>query len=66
MLPDLKPWSSQEIANLIRGIFRYGENEWSDLLEDIYENPFRTPNEVALKWRSIKQLMNQDIKRAIK
>lgn len=50
---------------MIRGVFRYGENEWSELLEDIYENPIRLPNEVALKWRQIKQLMKSDIKRAL-
>ena len=37
-------WSSIELANLIRGVFKYGENEWSELLEDIDVHPSRTPN----------------------
>ena len=27
-------WSSKEIQTLIRGVFRFGENEWYDLLLD--------------------------------
>ena len=62
----MKPWSSQEIATLIRGVFRFGENEWTDLNEDIFDEKARLPNELALKWRQVKQLMNQDIKRVLK
>jgi len=29
------PWTNQEISSLIRGVFRFGENEWSELIEDI-------------------------------
>ena len=60
------PWSDKELANLIRGIFRFGENEWSDLMDDVEVHPSRTPNDLALKWRKVKQLMNTDIKRIIK
>lgn len=48
------PWTDIELANLIRGVFRYGENEWSDLIDDIELHPSRTPNNIALKWRKIK------------
>jgi len=51
---EIGPWTNLEISNLIRGVFRYGENEWSELIEDIYDNPYRTPNQVAMKWRQIK------------
>ena len=51
---------------MIKVVFRYGENEWSDLNDDILEEKSRHPNEIALKWRQIKQLMNQDIKRVLK
>lgn len=44
-------WTDKELANLIRGVFRYGENEWSDLIDDIEVNPLRSPNHLALKWR---------------
>jgi hypothetical protein len=56
-------WNSREIQTLIRGVFRYGENEWQELLldgegdEQSYNagtfcfNPDRKPNEMALKWR---------------
>jgi len=48
-------WTAMEIANLIRGVFRYGENEWSDMNQEIIEvASSRHPNEVALKWRQIK------------
>ena len=44
-------------------MYKYGENEWSDLIDFIELNPSRTPNEIAIKWRQIKQLMMEDIKR---
>lgn len=28
-------WSEVEIVALIKGVFKYGENEWSDLIEDL-------------------------------
>ena len=68
-------WNSREIQTLIRGVFRYGENEWQELLldgegdEQAYHagtfcfHPDRTPNEVALKWRQVKCLMKRDIRR---
>ena len=38
-------WSEVEIAALIKGVFKYGENEWSDLIEDLdVINEQRTPN----------------------
>lgn len=57
-----KKWTSKEIQTLIRGVFRYGENEWQELLIDGEDEPTyhaggfafhpqRTPNELALKWR---------------
>jgi hypothetical protein len=38
------PWTNLEISSLIRGVFRFGENEWPELLEDIDVNPSRSPN----------------------
>jgi len=57
------PWSKLELANLIRGVFKYGENEWSEQLEDLEVDHSRTPNQLALKWRQVKQLMRTDITR---
>jgi len=31
-------WTSREIQTLIRGVFRYGENEWQELLLDAGED----------------------------
>ena len=31
------PWSSKEVQTLIRGVFRFGENEWQELLADAGE-----------------------------
>ncbi|CDW90352.1 UNKNOWN [Stylonychia lemnae] len=59
------PWTNQEISSLIRGVFRFGENEWSELLEDIDVHQTRTANQIALKWRQIKQIMRKDIKRVL-
>lgn len=67
-------WSSKEIQTLIRGVFRFGENEWYDLLLDGEDengfqsggfafHPLRIANELALKWRQIKAIMMKDIKK---
>lgn len=32
-------------------------------MEELDIQPFRTPNEVALKWKQIKYLMNKDLKK---
>lgn len=32
-LPD---WTQKEIASLLRGVMKNGENEWTDLMEDIF------------------------------
>jgi hypothetical protein len=29
-------WSNLELAALIRGVFKNGENEWSDLIDDTH------------------------------
>ena len=50
---------------MIRGVFRFGENEWSELIEDIEVHQSRTPNQIALKWRQIKSIMSNDIKKAL-
>lgn len=42
--PEAMTWSSIELSNLIRGVFKLGENEWSELLEEIDLHPSRTPN----------------------
>lgn len=51
-------WSKEEISSLIKGVFRFGENEWSELIEDIDVHPSRSPNQLAIKWKQIKYLMN--------
>jgi hypothetical protein len=48
---------------LIRGVFRCGENEWNELIEDIDVHPSRTANQLALKWRQIKLIMINDLNR---
>jgi len=30
----VQAWNSREVQTLIRGVFRYGENEWQELLLD--------------------------------
>lgn len=45
------PWTDIEVANLIRGVFRYGECEWPDILDDIEFHPSRSSNMLAIKWR---------------
>lgn len=64
------PWSSKEIQTLIRGVFRYGENEWYELLLDGEDDgqaggyhASRTANHLAAKWRQIKAVMMADIKK---
>ena len=41
---DAPEWTKDEILSLIKGIFNHGENEWSELIEDIEVHPSRTPN----------------------
>ena len=59
---------------MIRGVFRYGENEWQELLQDGEDeqayftggfsfHPTRTANQLAAKWRQVKALMIADIRR---
>jgi len=59
------PWTNKEIASLIYGVFRFGENDWNELKEVFEcfkgqtngghaEAKKRTPNEMAQKWRQIK------------
>ena len=60
---SIPQWSKAELMSLIKGIFKYGENEWNELIEEIEVHPQRTPNQLALKWRQIKRLMSTDIKR---
>ncbi len=51
-------WSPGELAKLIRNVFKNGENEWTEITEDMEFHPSRTPNQVALKWRQVKLIMS--------
>lgn len=63
-IEELEPWSKAELSSLIRGVFKFGENEWSELIEDIEVGKGRSANEIALKWRDIKMQMQNDIREA--
>jgi len=41
---SIPQWSKAELMSLIKGIFKYGENEWNELIEEIEVHPQRTPN----------------------
>jgi hypothetical protein len=53
-----------EIESLIKAVFKNGENEWSEIQEELNQfGIFKSPNESAFKWKQIKYHMNNDIKR---
>ncbi len=58
-------WATKELILLLRGVFKYGENEWRDILDDSDFNPARSANSLALMWQQIKYVMNKDLKRSI-
>ena len=51
-------WSPLEIAKLIKNVFKNGENEWSEIAEEMELPLPRSPNEIALKWKQIKYIMS--------
>jgi len=59
--PRTAAWSEVETANLLRGVFRYGEQHWRSILNDEQFNRSRTTNQLALKWRTVKIFMKGEL-----
>lgn len=57
------PWTGIETINLLRGIAKYGEHNWSEICDKYSFQSFRTPNSLAYKWSKLKALMLQDIQK---
>lgn len=60
---DSKPskWTEVETANLLRGIFKHGENNWRTILAEEQFEKGRTVNQLVLKWRMIKIFMKGEL-----
>lgn len=56
-----KQWSELETINLLRGIFRFGENNWKLILKEENFDKSRTVNQLILKWRMIKIFMKGEL-----
>lgn len=57
-----EPWTEVEKLNLLRGIVKLGEHNWSEMCDKCNFQSFRTPNSLAFKWSQLKSLMIQDLK----
>ena len=58
-----EPWTNIELVNLLRGIIKYGEHNWSDIYEKCNFQALRTPNSLAYQWSKMKITMLEDIDR---
>jgi len=47
----------------LKGVFKVGENEWTDIKEDFEFGSDKTANQIALMWSKVKQIMLSDLKR---
>lgn len=50
-----------ETANLLRGVFKYGESNWKAILNEEKFEKGRTVNQLILKWRMIKILIKSEL-----
>ncbi len=57
------PWTGIETINLLRGITKYGEHNWSEICDKYSFQSFRTPNSLAYKWSKLKAIMLQDVQK---
>ncbi len=48
---------------MLKGVFKIGENEWSDIKEDYEFNSSISSNDLAKMWQKVKQIMLLDIQR---
>ncbi len=58
-------WTKVEVAQLLVAVLNLGEGEWMEVQKRINftsSGQIKTPNQVALKWRSIKRRMARDLK----
>lgn len=60
---DLKEpkFSEIETANLLRGVYKYGEGNWKSILSEESFHKSRTVNQLILKWRMIKIFMKGEL-----
>jgi hypothetical protein len=60
---DLKEpkFSEIETANLLRGVYKYGEGNWKSILSEESFKKSRTVNQLILKWRMIKIFMKGEL-----
>lgn len=54
-------FSELETANLLRGIYKYGESNWNNILTEEKFDKDRTVNQLILKWRMIKIFMKGEL-----
>ena len=60
------PWTNLEVAQLLIGVFHFGEGEWQEIQRRINFSSsglLKTPNQLGHKWRQIKRVMKRDLKR---
>lgn len=55
------PWKDNEVLNLLIGIKKHGENNWSEVCDKSNVQSLRTPNSLAYKWSQVKSMMLKDI-----
>lgn len=54
-------WTDMERIELLRGVVKHGERNWSMIHENFSFQSFRTPNALAYKWNQLKNIMMQDL-----
>ena len=54
-------WTDVEVLNLLKGIIKCGEHDWSEICDKYDFQSFRTPNSLAYKWNLLKLEMLEDI-----
>ena len=59
-------WTDVEVCQLLIAVYNMGEGDWVELqkrLDFTSSQVVKSPNEVALKYRTVKRLMWRDAKR---
>lgn len=59
--PKAPKWSEEETANLLRGVLKYGEQNWRTILNEEQFEKSRAVNQLVLKWRMIKIFMKGEL-----
>jgi len=57
--PKKKPFSDDEVDNLMRGVAKFGEGQWSKILHSYLFQPFRNSIDLRDKWRNMEKAKNK-------